>query len=205
VVNVNHHGRRGREDFRIRKLIRKYDPATGKFTVDIRYKVKTDITSRTIGVAEAFGIGVDEYKEHVIYDNVEFKIGPADIVYITGDSGSGKSVLLRALEKDLGSEAANIDSVQADRDKPIVETVGETLDEALELLSRVGLNDAYCSSGVTASSATGNGTDTESHGSSKQTRNTGLWTSSAPHLTAKQQKSWHSTFKNKPDAQEKPS
>jgi ABC-type lipoprotein export system ATPase subunit/GNAT superfamily N-acetyltransferase len=140
VVTVKPHRK---EEFKIRKIIRKFDPTTGKFVIDIRYKVKTDITPRTIGVAEAFGIGVDEHKEHVIYDNAEFKIGPRDIVYITGESGSGKSVLLKALEKDLGKEAINIDQVKVDPEKPIVETVGGNLDEALELLSRVGLNDAY--------------------------------------------------------------
>lgn len=47
-------------------------------------------------MAEAFGLGVDEYREHVIYDNVTIKLSPKDIVYITGESGSGKSILLRA-------------------------------------------------------------------------------------------------------------
>jgi len=134
---------RRREYFRIRKLTRKWDRQTGRFTIDIRYKTRTEITPRTIGVAEAFGLGVDEYKEHVIYDNVTIKIGPADIVYITGESGSGKSVLLRALEKNLGEEAVNVESIKPDPDKPIVETVGRSLEEALGLLSRVGLNDAY--------------------------------------------------------------
>jgi len=132
-----------RERFRIRKYVRKYDRRTGKFVIDIRYQTKTDITPRTIAVAEAFGLGVDEHKEHIIYDNASFKIGPKDIVYITGESGSGKSVLLRAFEKDLGDEASNIDSVQVDPNKPIIETTGLSLDEGLELLSRVGLNDAY--------------------------------------------------------------
>jgi len=132
-----------RHYFRIRKFIRKYDRRTGKFIINVKYQTKTEITPRTIGVAEAFGLGVDEHKEHVIYDNAVFKIGPRDIVYITGESGSGKSVLLRAFEKDLGDEAFNIDRVTVDPDKPIIETVGRSLDEGLELLSRVGLNDAY--------------------------------------------------------------
>ena len=55
-----------------------------------------DIIDRTIKVAEAFGIGVDNFQEHVIYDNLELKVKPNDIVYITGDSGSGKSVPLKA-------------------------------------------------------------------------------------------------------------
>jgi len=134
---------RRKEFFRITRYARTYDRQEGKFHIDIRYKTKTEVTPRTIGVAEAFGIGVDEYREHVVYDNVTIKIGPRDVVYITGESGSGKSVLLKALEKDLGDEAINIDNIQPDPDRPIVETVGENLEEALELLSRVGLNDAF--------------------------------------------------------------
>jgi len=135
--------RRRREFFRIRKIVRKWDRQTAKFTIDVRYQMKTEITPRTIKVAEAFGLGVDDYKEHVIYDNVTIKIGPTDIVYITGESGSGKSVLLKALEKDLAEEAINMESIKPDPDKPLIETVGNSLEEGLELLSRVGLNDAF--------------------------------------------------------------
>ncbi len=134
---------RRKEFFRITRYARTYDRQEGKFHIDIRYKTKTEVTPRTIGVAEAFGIGVDEYREHVVYDNVTIKIGPKDVVYITGESGSGKSVLLKALESDLGDEAININNIQSDPDRPIVEAVGENLEEALELLSRVGLNDAF--------------------------------------------------------------
>jgi len=134
---------RRHEHFRITRFRRTYDQGEGRFHIDIRYKTKTEVTPRTIGVAEAFGLGVDDFKEHVIYDDVTIKISPTDIIYVTGESGSGKSVFLRALEKDLGDEAINIENIQVDSDKPIVETVGGNLEEALELLSRVGLNDAY--------------------------------------------------------------
>jgi ABC-type lipoprotein export system ATPase subunit len=64
-------------------------------------------------------------------------------VYITCDSGSGKSVLLRAIRADLGDEAIDLSEVSIDTEKPLVETVGDTVEEALELLSKVGLNDAF--------------------------------------------------------------
>ncbi|NIQ06880.1 MAG: ATP-binding cassette domain-containing protein, partial [Candidatus Korarchaeota archaeon] len=76
--------------------------------MNVAYKTKTDITDRTVVVSEAFGLGIDNHRDFTIYDNVELKIGPKDIVYVTGDSGSGKSVLLKALEKDLGAQAINI-------------------------------------------------------------------------------------------------
>jgi ABC-type lipoprotein export system ATPase subunit len=91
---------------------------------------------------------VDQQQKFLIYDNVELKIGPKDIVLITGDSGSGKSVLLKAISKDIRDNPelggiVNIADVEVDQDKPLIETVGKTVKEGLELLSRVGLNDAF--------------------------------------------------------------
>jgi ABC-type ATPase with predicted acetyltransferase domain len=52
-------------------------------------------------VAEAFGLGIDDAQVFKVLD-AELKISPADVVYITGDSGSGKSVLLRmTLESEI--------------------------------------------------------------------------------------------------------
>jgi len=130
-------------DLTIHKFRRIYDKSSEKFTINIKYSTRAEITPRTVKVAEAFGLGIDEDKLHVIYDNAEFRIGPTYIVYITGESGSGKSVLLKAFQKDLGEEAINIDGIQPDPEKPIIETIGRDFNEALELLSRVGLNDAY--------------------------------------------------------------
>ena len=75
--------------------------------------------------------------------DAELKIGPKDVVYITGDSGSGKSVLLRAIRADLGEEAIDLSEVVVDPEEPLIETVGATVEEGLELLSKVGLNDAF--------------------------------------------------------------
>ena len=135
--------RRELQDFEIQRFARIWDKREGKFTYNISYKTKTDITPRTIKVSEAFGLGVDNFQEHVLYDNVELKIGSTDIVLITGSSGSGKSVLLRAFKKDLGAEAIDMAGVEFEPTKPLIDTVGETFEQGLELLSRVGLNDAF--------------------------------------------------------------
>ena len=137
-----------REFFRISQIKRRYDHKTGKFIINIGYETAApEPTDRVVGVAEAFGLGLDKWEKFIIYDNVELKIGPTDIVYITGDSGSGKSVLLKTLEKDirqdLGLTCINIADIKPEPNKPLIETVGKTLEEALELLSRVGLNDAF--------------------------------------------------------------
>jgi len=122
---------------------RVYDRGQNRFTFNISYETSTKITPRSIAVAEAFGLGIDAQRRFVVLDNAELKMGPTDIVYITGDSGSGKSVLLRALLQDLGEEAVNMADVHVDPEKPLIETIGATVQESLELLSRVGLNDAF--------------------------------------------------------------
>jgi len=139
---------RRREFFRITKYARRYDKREGKFIIDIAYETAApEPTDRVVAVAEGFGLGLDQWEKFVVYDNVELKIGPTDIVYITGDSGSGKSVLLKVLEKDikqdLGLSCINIANISPDSGKPLIETVGKTLDESLEILSKVGLNDAF--------------------------------------------------------------
>jgi len=136
--------RHRREHFRIRKFARRYDRRTGKFVFNIAYETKTDVTDRTVAVAEAFGLGISDFQKHVLYDDVELKIGSQDIVYVTGDSGSGKSVLLKAVCGDLNPvEAARMSDVEVDPEKPLIDTVGDSVTEGLKLLSKVGLNDAF--------------------------------------------------------------
>jgi len=133
---------RRREHFRIRQFRRTYDRAAGKFAFNISYETRTQITPRSLVVAEAFGLGIDEAQRFKVLD-AEINISSTDIVYISGDSGSGKSVLLRAIKADLGGEAADLSEVAVEVDKPLIETVGATVEEGLELLSKVGLNDAF--------------------------------------------------------------
>ncbi len=133
---------RRQRDLRITQFRRVYDRAEGKFTFNISYETHTKPTPRSLVVAEAFGLGIDETQKFKVLD-AELKIGPQDIVYITGDSGSGKSVLLRAIRADLGEEAIDLSDVEVDPEKPLIETVGATVEQGLELLSKVGLNDAF--------------------------------------------------------------
>jgi len=127
---------------RAERRTRRYDKERGCYVYDISFTTKAPLTDRTTEVVRAFGLGVDG-REHVLYRDFEFRLAEGDVVYVTGDSGSGKSVLLRALEEDLGDQSADMDALEIDEDRPIIDTVGDGFSEALSLLSRVGLNDAY--------------------------------------------------------------
>jgi len=133
--------------FKVKKFTRKWDKQRNCFLINISYETGVKVSPRTVKVAEAFGIGVDRKRQFIIYDNAELKITPRDIVYITGESGSGKSVLLQTLENDIKQDmnltAININDIKPIHGEPIIETIGKTFEEGLELLSRVGLNDAF--------------------------------------------------------------
>ncbi|MBS7646297.1 ATP-binding cassette domain-containing protein [Candidatus Bathyarchaeota archaeon] len=136
------------ELFKIQAVKRRYDQKTGKYIINIAYTTAPPKpTERVLAVAEAFGLGIDQQQKFTVYDNMELKIEKGDIVYITGESGSGKSTLLKALEKDLRRHTSqtciNIKAIKPPPNKPIIETVGKNLQEAIELLSLVGLNDAF--------------------------------------------------------------
>ena len=128
---------------KVARKSRRYDKERGCYVYDISFKTASELTERTFEVAEAFGLGVDEDHEHILYDDFELRLTEGDVVYITGDSGSGKSVLLRALKDDLGDEAASMEELEFPEDVALIDSIGSSFQDALKLLSLVGLNDAF--------------------------------------------------------------
>jgi ABC-type ATPase with predicted acetyltransferase domain len=115
------------------------------YTLDKRFTATVDRTERVLEIAEAFGLGLDD-KEFVIFDQQPLEVEQGDVVYITGQSGSGKSLALRELKKQMAAEGlaiADIDEVPLDATKPLIDQIGANTAEALNLLSIAGLNDAY--------------------------------------------------------------
>lgn len=112
------------------------------YTIDKRFHTEVERSDRVLEIAEAFGLGLDD-KEFVVFDNQPLEIEQGDVVYITGQSGSGKSTVLRELATqmaDLG--VADIDKVEL-KNVPLIDQIGTSTAEALNLLSIAGLNDAY--------------------------------------------------------------
>lgn len=114
------------------------------YVIDKRYHTDVERTERVLEIAEAFGLGLDD-KEFVVFDNLPLEIEQGDVVYITGQSGSGKSTVLRELAaamRESGLVVRDIDAVEM-LDKPLIDQIGTDLQHGLELLSLAGLNDAY--------------------------------------------------------------
>jgi len=115
------------------------------YLINVAFQTRVTKTTRTLEIAESFGLGLDE-KEWSLYDNLELEIRSGEVVYITGQSGSGKSVVLRELQrlmKEEGQDVASIEDFAFDDSKNVIDQLGKTTSEALGLLSMAGLNDAY--------------------------------------------------------------
>lgn len=114
-----------------------------EYTISKKFGTSVQRSGRVLECAEAFGLGLED-REFVVYDNLKVPVNQGDVVYITGQSGSGKSLLLRELVKQIGShtEVANIDTVEL-QDCPLIDQIGSSVDEAIKILNMAGLNDAY--------------------------------------------------------------
>ncbi len=115
-----------------------------KFQIDKRFQTEVERSPRVLEIAEAFGLGLDD-KEFVVFDNQDITIVPGDVVYITGQSGGGKSVLLRELAKKMVSEGmtiADLDLVMLEN-KPLIDQIGKDTNDSIRLMGMAGLNDAY--------------------------------------------------------------
>ena len=75
-------------------------------------------------------------KAWTLYDNLELDIERGDVVYVTGQSGSGKSVVLRELQRlmaDAGQRVASIDDFVFADDTNVIDQLGKTTSDALGL------------------------------------------------------------------------
>jgi len=115
-----------------------------KYVVSKKFSSAVERTPRVLEVSEAFGLGLSS-KEFVIYDELEVEVNPGDVCYVTGQSGSGKSLLMRdvvAKMQNDGLRVADIDTIDYS-DSPLIDQIGEDMSDAIRLLSLAGLNDAY--------------------------------------------------------------
>ncbi|MVX56411.1 ATP-binding cassette domain-containing protein [Parasutterella muris] len=113
------------------------------YLINKHFSTEVERTERVLEIAEAFGLGLDE-KDFVVFDNLELKLRDGDVIYITGQSGSGKSTILNELKKLMtqdGLKVADIDKTLM-TDQPIIDQLCPTVSEALQIFSLVGLSDA---------------------------------------------------------------
>ena len=92
-----------------------------------------------------FGVSLERLKGQSSTHKCEIEVQDGEVMYITGPSGSGKSVLLRELQESVGAvESIDLNRIALAKDKSLVDCIGGNLLRALKLLSVAGLNDVFC-------------------------------------------------------------
>jgi uncharacterized protein len=114
------------------------------YVISKKFTSSVERSPRVLEIAEAFGLGLSS-KEFIVYDNLAIDVEQGDVVYITGQSGSGKSLLLRDLVDQMragGLKVTDLNEITLE-EKPVIELVGKTTGEAAEILAKAGISDAW--------------------------------------------------------------
>ena len=115
------------------------------YNISKSFSWKGTITEKVSSVCRMFGLTIERLKEQRHTHNCQLEINPGDIVYITGPSGTGKSVLLRELEKSIPvQDRINLAQINLPDDRTVIDCIDAGLLAGLRLLSTAGLNDCFC-------------------------------------------------------------
>lgn len=103
------------------------------------------ITEKVAGVMRMFGLTAERLRAGQAVHSCTLTVNDGDIVYITGPSGSGKSVLLKGLQTEIKeSRRVSLNQIELSCDKALVDCIEGDFLAALRLLSITGLNDVFC-------------------------------------------------------------
>ena len=113
------------------------------YRINLSLATHADPTPNVIEVAGMFGIGVDRAHRMRLYRDLRLRIGSGDVVYITGQSGSGKSLLVRKLKQAI-PEHLDLAEVAIPDDRPVIDCFARMdVADACRYLSLAGLAEAF--------------------------------------------------------------
>ncbi len=115
------------------------------YSIEKAFPWRGKLTSKVISVMKMFGLDVERLKSGSLRHKCKINLKAGDICYITGASGAGKSVLLRELyELVPAQDRLNLDDVELEKGKTLVDCIEGNFFEALKILSTAGLSDVFC-------------------------------------------------------------
>jgi len=112
------------------------------YTVEKSFASHVSISPKVISIAKMFGLGTEHDKPIQVLQRREITIEPGQVVYLTGASGAGKSVLLKELREQI-PDAIDLNAYTLSECVPIVDCFADGLDDSFLWLGLAGLSDAY--------------------------------------------------------------
>lgn len=115
------------------------------YDISRSFKWRGTISEKVSSVCRMFGVTIDRLIERRVTHQCRLEIETGDIVYLTGPSGGGKSVLLGELEKSIRStNRINLADIELPNDRALIDCMDGSLLDGLRRLSTAGLSDCFC-------------------------------------------------------------
>jgi len=103
------------------------------------------ISDKALQLCRVFGLTLDRLLDRQTTHKCRFYVEDGDIVYITGPSGSGKSVLLNELQQCVpDDQRVNLGDVDLPHDRAVIDCIQGNLLDSLRALTVAGLSDCFC-------------------------------------------------------------
>jgi len=116
-----------------------------RYSVSKRFTWQGQISDKAASVMRMFGLTAERLTESGVTIDCNLEINDGDIVYITGPSGAGKTVLLNELEESVPVlDKVNLNRIRLPRGKRLIDCIEGDYLQVLKLLSIAGLNDVFC-------------------------------------------------------------
>ncbi|MCH9021891.1 MAG: ATP-binding cassette domain-containing protein [Planctomycetes bacterium] len=131
-----------------------------KYRLAKAFESKVEKTQNVLAVAEMFGLEIASSEgggrsRYVVLDDLEVRIEPGWVVYITGGSGTGKTTVLQLLKEQMGvpeledldeslcsEEVIDLAEVEIDGSTALVDCFEGSFEETMGWLSLAGLSEA---------------------------------------------------------------
>ena len=115
-----------------------------QLSVTKKFQNEFSISKKSASLMRMFGLTSDKLNKGNFTYSCSLNTEDGDIIYITGPSGSGKSVLLGQMEKNIPKEQRiNLNDIVLPVDKPVVDCIDGDLMERLNIFITAGLSDCW--------------------------------------------------------------
>ena len=113
------------------------------YNIDRMFPWNGRITPKVSAVMRMFGVDIDKLAESSPHHQSIIELSPGQICYITGPSGSGKSILLREIAAGAHEAGIDLDSIYLSDRSAVIDCIDGNFIAALKTLSVAGLSDVF--------------------------------------------------------------